>query len=89
MKKSLILLILLSTLITTGCLTTPKNEIALPVRPEREEMPHCTSINDVGLLISYYESLVQKWELWGNKTIEILNNSDINVMEIENDTNTN
>lgn len=68
-------------LITTGCTTTKINEIYLYPRPERKEMPHCTSVRDLGLLINYYESLVQEWELWGNSTVEVLNNSDIKVIE--------
>lgn len=49
----------------------------------REEQPHCTTIKDVGLLINYYETLVQEWESWGNYTIESLNNSNIKVVETE------
>lgn len=59
------------------------NEIALPQRPERAEQPHCTSVKDMALLINYYEHLVQEWELWGNRTFDILNSSDIKVLEVE------
>lgn len=73
MKKSAILLVLLSALIISGCKTTPKPEvkITLPPKPERSAIQVPQTAKDYAMVIAYYEFLVQDWELWG-KTVEEL-----------------
>lgn len=60
--------------ITTSCITTEQNEVVLPPRPEREEIPQIRTIEDCAYVINYYEHLVQKWESWGNSVIDIVEN---------------
>lgn len=60
----MISLILLSALITVGCVTN-KTDITLPPKPQREVMPEITSVKDFAEVINYYEHLIQKWEQWG------------------------
>jgi len=44
-------------------------------------MPEIKNIADCAKVINYYEHLVQEWESWGNSTIEILHNSNIEIVE--------
>ena len=69
MKKLQILLLLLSILTITGCVSKPKAEITLPPQPERSELKAPETLRDYAMAIIYYEYLVQEWELWG-KTVE-------------------
>lgn len=66
------LLTLLLIPITVGCRSVPKREIVLPPKPQREVLPEVHNIQDVSLLITYYESLVQSWENWGDKVEKII-----------------
>lgn len=58
------LLLILLTLITTGCRTTKVETLKkeLPPKPQRQKIENGTPIKDI---LIYYEALVQEWELWG------------------------
>ena len=59
----------------TGCVTTPKeNKIALPPKPEREEIAVPDNIKGYALLINYYEHLLEQWELWGETVDKMVEN---------------
>lgn len=59
-------------LTTAGCRTTKVDyEIVLPPKPQREERPTPTNLEEVGELLAYYESLVQSWENWGER-VEVI-----------------
>jgi len=44
----------------------------LPPEPEREILQQPETIQDLGLIINYYDSLVSKWERWAASVKEIL-----------------
>ena len=70
-------------LITTSCATNKvQRKVYLKQRPEREELPEIRSVKDCAVALNYYEHLVQKWELWGNQTIETLQSAEIEIVEI-------
>ena len=71
MKRFAILSILLLTLIIQSCATT-KNNIELPPKPQREEIPELKTFADYAKVINYYEHLVQEWESWGDAVTEII-----------------
>lgn len=56
----------------TGCVTTPKNKIVLSPKPQREIRPEVNSLNDIGTLITYYESLIESWESWGEEVSSLI-----------------
>ena len=56
----------------TGCRSVPKREIVLPPKPQRERMPEVHNMQDVALLIDYYESLVLSWENYGETVEKII-----------------
>lgn len=65
-----LLLILLMSIIP-GCKTTKVEEtpkIDLPPKPQREIIAEGTSPAQI---LVYYESLVQKWEMW-SETVEVM-----------------
>ena len=76
MKKLLMLSILLSTIITVSCKSTPKKEIVLPPKPQRQELEVPTELKDYALIIVYYDCLVEEWEAWGNTVTEIIEESE-------------
>lgn len=45
----------------------------LPPKPEREELPEPTSIQDLVEDLNYYECLVEDWENWADKVEKIIN----------------
>jgi len=47
-------------------------EYELPPEPEREILQQPETIQDLGLIINYYDSLVSKWERWAASVKEIL-----------------
>lgn len=53
----------------TGCATTKKSDVVLPPKPERVEIQEIKTTADFASVLNYYETLVQKWELWG-ETVE-------------------
>lgn len=55
----------------TSCATSPKNDINLPPRPQREELPEVKDIKDMAGVIVYYEYLVKEWELWADAVEKI------------------
>ena len=71
------MLTLLLPLTIVGCKTVPKKQpIILPPKPERKEMPEVKSVKDFGLVINYYEQLVQSWEAWGEKAEKAIEESN-------------
>ena len=59
----------------TSCVTTPKqNKIALPPKPEREEISVPDNLKGYALLINYYENLIEQWELWGDTVTTMCEN---------------
>ena len=72
MKKLLILSILLLTIITVSCKSTPKEEIVLPPKPQRQELETPTELKDYALIIVYYDCLVEEWEVWGETVTNII-----------------
>lgn len=75
-KKFTALLTILLLSITASCRTTKieDSEIILPPKPQREERPTPTNLEEVGELLAYYESLVQSWENWGERVETIVKN---------------
>lgn len=65
-------------LIMTGCRTTKTEEqkIALPPKPQRQELKMPESVKDYAQIINYYEHLVQEWEQWGD-TVSALVEEDL------------
>jgi len=70
----LMLLVILFLLIMTACSTIEYvyPEYELPPEPEREILQQPETIQDLGLIINYYDSLVSKWERWAASVKEIL-----------------
>lgn len=67
------MLTILSILITS-CVTIKNNdEIILPPKPERTEIPEITNLYDMVNVINYYEHLVEEWELWAESVEQIIN----------------
>ena len=58
----------------TGCLTTKYvyPEYILPTEPEREILQQPETLQDLGLIINYYDSLVSEWEQWAVDVKEII-----------------
>ena len=67
MKRLLTLLMTLSILTITGCVSS--KGIVVPPRPEREELQPVKDLRDAASVINYYEHLVQEWEAWAD-TVE-------------------
>lgn len=65
-----ILLTLLSIVIISGCKTT--EIVILPPKPQRENLPPVETVQDYADVIIYYETLVQKWEAWGDSVEKII-----------------
>jgi len=76
MKKLIILFLILFLLIIPGCKTIEYvyPEYELPVEPEREVLEQPETIEDLALIINYYDSLVSEWEQWAISTKEIIEN---------------
>ena len=72
MKKFTKLSVILFLLTIAGCRTTKVDyEIVLPPKPQREERPFPKTATELGMLIAYYESLIQSWENWGER-VEVI-----------------
>ena len=72
MKKYLKLLVALSLLIITSCVSKQKTEAPkLPPKPERMELAEPETLQDLAYILNYYEHLVEEWEEWG-ETAEAL-----------------
>jgi hypothetical protein len=69
-QKLQILSMLLSIAIISGCKTT--EIIILPPKPQRENLPPVETVQDYADVIIYYETLVQKWEAWGDSVEKII-----------------
>lgn len=69
MKKLLMLLILLLSLIITGCKTTEIEKLSFPPKPQRQELRKPENIREMVAVIVYYEFLVEEWECWA-ETVE-------------------
>ncbi len=67
---------LLLILITSGCKTTQIESVFLPPKPEREILPAVVTVEDYAETIIYYETLVQKWEAWGDTVEKIIEQED-------------
>lgn len=74
MKKLTVLLLILLTLTITGCKTIEYiyPEYELPVEPTREILQQPETLQDLALIINYYDSLVSKWEQWAVSVKEII-----------------
>ena len=74
MRKLTVLFLILLTLTITGCLTTKLiyPEYELPIEPEREILEDPETLQDLALIINYYDSLVSKWETWAISVKEII-----------------
>ena len=60
-------------LITAGCKTTKiEKEIILPPKPQRQKLKNPTTWQEAGVIIDYYEHLVQDWENWGNTVTNMI-----------------
>ena len=57
-----------------SCATSPKNEIILPPKPQRQELPEVQTVNDMAGVIVYYEYLVKEWEAWAAAVEKIAQN---------------
>lgn len=61
-------------LITTGCVSKPKEEKpALPPKPQRVELAPIETTADIVEALNYYEHLVQEWEAWGARAEALYN----------------
>lgn len=64
--RSWILLTVLSVIITTGCVSSKPAVKVYPPRPERKVINIAPeSEQDYAIILSYYEYLVEEWEIWG------------------------
>ena len=58
-----------------GCETSPEpkpSSIVLPPKPERESIEMPATIADYAKVLAYYESLVERWEAWGEAVEQIV-----------------
>lgn len=62
----------------TGCITVKYvyPEYELPAEPTREMLQQPETIEDLALIINYYDSLVLEWEQWAISTKEIIESKD-------------
>lgn len=66
LKKLWILLTVLSVTIITGCVSNKPAVKVYPPRPERKPINIAPeSEQDYAIILSYYEYLVEEWEIWG------------------------
>ncbi len=74
MKKLIVLFLLLLTLTITGCKTVEYiyPDYELPVEPQREILQQPETLQDLALIINYYDSLVSKWEQWAISVKDII-----------------
>lgn len=53
-----------------GCASKPEVKTVFPPRPERQKINiHPESEQDYAIILSYYEYLVEEWEIWAD-TVE-------------------
>jgi len=74
MRKLWIVFLVLSMLIILGCRTVEYvyPEYELPSEPQREMLEQPETVQDLALIINYYDSLVSEWEQWAVSTKEII-----------------
>jgi len=74
MKKLTVLFLLLLMLTITGCKTIEYiyPDYELPVEPARELLQQPETLQDLALIINYYDSLVLKWEQWAISVKDII-----------------
>ena len=74
MKKLTVLFLILLTLTITGCKTIEYiyPDYELPVEPQREILQQPETLQDLALIINYYDSLVSKWEQWAVSVKDII-----------------
>ena len=74
MRKLWIVFLILFLLIIPGCKTIEYvyPEYELPAEPEREIIEEPETIEDLALIINYYDSLVSEWEQWSISVKEII-----------------
>lgn len=74
-KNCVILLVITLSLIMISCVSKPKTETVLPVRPQRKELNPPETDDDLewekyyNSTIAYYDGLVKDWENWAD-TVE-------------------
>lgn len=67
LTKLWILLTVLSVTIITGCVSSKPAVKVYPPRPERKEINIAPeSERDYAIILSYYEYLVEEWEIWAD-----------------------
>lgn len=66
----MILLLILLSLIISGCCTN--SEIILPQAPERQAIESPKSVQDLAEILAYYEQLIQEWEQWATAVKQII-----------------
>ena len=67
LKKLWILLTVLSVTIITGCVSGKPAVKVYPPRPERKVINLVPeSEQDYAIILSYYEYLVEEWEIWAD-----------------------
>ena len=85
MKKLVILLMILSGITMTGCVSKQKAEKAvLYPRPLKEikEIKNPNDIKEYAMVIEQYDSYIQEWEVWGEYVIRFLEIEGYDVEEI-------
>ncbi len=78
MRKWIILSLISLSLIINGCKTIEYvyPEYVLPPEPTREIIQDPETLQDLAMIINYYDSLVIKWEQWATSVHETLQESD-------------
>lgn len=65
--KLCLLSIVLLVITTTGCVSSRPAVKAYPPRPGRKEIKvEPESLQDYAIILSYYEFLVEEWEIWAD-----------------------
>jgi len=74
MRKLWIVFLILFLLIIPGCKTIEYvyPDYELPAEPIREIIEDPETIEDLALIINYYDSLVSEWEQWSISVKEII-----------------
>jgi hypothetical protein len=61
-------------IIIQSCKTVPCNDIHIPPQPERTSLNVPKTEEEYVDVIIYYETLLQKWELWAQTVEKIIQN---------------
>jgi len=74
MRKLWIVFLILFLLIIPGCKTIEYvyPDYELPAEPVREIIQPPETLEDLALIINYYDSLVSEWEQWSISVKEII-----------------